>query len=153
MHYYKTVHNLVVVDFKCLVDEVKLSYRNFFNTCDSDGPLLKKDVNRLLLYYTLFQIIFTRNCFENKKNIVFYVEHDADKDIFKHLVTISKYFPILYYKDTFTFDTIKRTDGAGIDLNNKLQETRLSHDFSTYTKKMRTDFFKKFGIKELDFRS
>lgn len=141
MHSHKTALNLVVIDFKSVLEAIN---KEFKEKLDGWGLLLdtitEKEKDRLLLYLYVKYMTLAVN---NNKNTVFYVNEIENK---KYINLITKYLPFIIHYSNLDFNWIKQNTGETNEILQGVKTTRFDFDYSLYSEKKKATFYKKYKI-------
>ena len=148
MRIQKIALGLTVVDAESFAAEVEKSY--YHDLTQIYGFEIKdKDSDKLYLYHTLNHLI---NCFknsDNRKNVVFYIDSNANLGLrfSKALVKLCKVFPVIVYTNTLNFNCLEQSGGSCEELSLLIRDCRYNFNFNKFSPRKIKAFIVKHGIK------
>lgn len=149
MLYHKTAINLIIVDFESVALDIinsNLSWLKDWGLYTDD--LNSKEGSRLLLFHTMTAIHTVWSKFDNKKNVIFYINDRAkiDHNIIRCVKTLAEYFPILIYHDNIDFTCLNDACGEAVELLIGIQNYRFNFNFVQFRPQSEGEFYSKFQI-------
>jgi len=152
MKHYKTSLGLIVVDFESLAETITQNCLSELITVYGvyeQESIPKKDMNRLLMFFTLKHVLNTQKLFNDKKNVIFYVNSSC-KDyitVKNKLKLIAKALKVPVYTNTLNFNCINSKSGESIELLNSIKEFRYNFEPTPFSPRILESFLKKHNIK------
>lgn len=107
-----------------------------------------KDANNLLLYHTISTAFnYLKEC-ENRKNVIFYINTNANinRRYLKALEKVCKVFPILNYTNSLDFNCLELNSGCCEELSTLIKEYRYNFDFNKFSQRKMKAFLDKYKI-------
>ena len=137
--------NLTVIDTSSIVPVIERQYYQFII---DDSNLKDKERKKLYLYFTYKTIVETLLNFNNRKDVIFYVNLKSDAFTFQHaLKTLTKTFPIIVHEGEANFECLNKGTGESIELESLVRNKRFTFDYSRFSKRKMDTFLKYRGIK------
>ena len=137
--------NLTVIDTSSIVPVIERQYYQFII---DDSTLKDKERKKLYLYFTYKTIVETLSSFNNRKDVIFYVNFKNGELLFQQaLNTLSKTFPIIVHEGEANFECLNKDTGESIELKSLVRNKRFMFDYSRFSKRKMDAFLKYRGIK------
>lgn len=137
--------NLTVIDTSSIVPVIERQYYQFLL---DDSALKDKERKKLYLYFTYKTIVETLANFNNRKDVIFYVNlKDGNLFFQQALNTLTKTFPIIVHEGEANFECLNKGTGESIELESLVRNKRFMFDYSRFSKRKMDTFLKYRGIK------
>lgn len=137
--------NLTVIDTCSIVPVIERQYYQFIV---DDSTLKDKECKKLYLYFTYKTIVEILSSFNNRKDVILYVNLKNGNSLFRHaLNTLIKTFPIIVHEGEADFECLNKGTGESIELESLVRNKRFMFDYSRYSKRKMDAFLKYRGIK------
>lgn len=137
--------NLTVIDTSSIVPVIERQYYQFLL---DDSVLKDKERKKLYLYFTYKTIVETLASFNNRKDVIFYVNlKDGNLSFQQALNTLTKTFPIIVHEGEANFECLNKSTGESIELESLIRNKRFMFDYSRFSKRKMDTFLKYRGIK------
>ena len=137
--------NLTVIDTSSIVPVIERQYYQFLL---DDGALKDKERKNLYLYFTYKTIVETLANFNNRKDVIFYVNlKDGNLSFQQALNNLTKTFPIIVHEGEANFECLNKGTGESIELESLVRNKRFMFDYSRFSRRKMDTFLKYRGIK------
>ena len=137
--------NLTVIDTSSIVPVIERQYYQFLL---DDSALKDKERKKLYLYFTYKTIVETLANFNNRKDVIFYINlKDGNLSFQQALNTLTKTFPIIVHEGEANFECLNKGTGESIELESLVRNKRFMFDYSRFSKRKMDTFLKYRGIK------
>ena len=137
--------NLTVIDTSSIVPVIERQYYQFLL---DDSALKDKERKKLYLYFTYKTIVETLASFNNRKDVIFYINlKDGNLSFQQALNTLTKTFPIIVHEGEANFECLNKKNGESIELESLIRNKRFTFDYSKFSKRKMDTFLKYRGIK------
>jgi hypothetical protein len=137
--------NLTVIDTSSIVPVIERQYYQFLL---DDSALKDKERKKLYLYFTYKTIVEMLASFNNRKDVIFYVNLKNENLSFQQaLNTLTKTFPIIVHEGEANFECLNKGTGESIELESLVRNKRFMFDYSRFSKRKMDTFLKYRGIK------
>lgn len=137
--------NLTVIDACSVIPVIERQYYKFIV---DDSVIKDKEAKKLYLYFTYKSIVDILNEFNNRKDVMFYVNlSNCGFQFCQSLRTLTKTFPIIVHEGDADFECLNKGTGEAIELESLLRNKRFMFDYSNFSKRKMDSFLKHRGIK------